>query len=198
MTEETPVAGTTDDPQKTEGAEASDRTESLDDILSSWESQERPTETAKPTETDPVKKELQELKAWKDEQIQEKARSNTEQGVSEAVSFIKELEDVKDLDLDDEVVTGLLLVRAEKNPKFTEAFLSRHTNKEGWNKALGAVGKEIAGKFQKPDKDLSSDREAVKAVVRSERNKAPEPEVDAAKLGKMNDAEFDAYKRDIA
>lgn len=122
------------------------------------------------------------------------ARDQHRREIDKTVQTIKEMgENLKEID--DEVIEGVLQARAAKDERVRLAWMTRHQKPSEWGKLTKALAKELDEKFRRPDKQVTEDREALRAAVRSGPVGDDKPSV--TDLNKMSDAEFEAYKASL-
>lgn len=160
---------------------------SIDELLKQFETDTKPEQKSTDLKADDIK----EVVDYVREDREEKTRERTNADISSAVKAVK-----GDLDVDDDLVEGMLWRKASKDQRFLRAFQLRHENPSTWADMQKAMNRELAGKITaKPDQNLTDDRAAVEAAVRSaSTGSTEEPLPD---LGSMTDAEFDAAQRKL-
>lgn len=180
---------------------AQEKEESLDDLLSQYEQKDEQTSKSEPEQTgdressEPDPKDLyQQMQSLVDQQAQERFNRD----MSEAIETVR-----GDLDpevADDALVRGWLDARASEDRRLANAWAQRHQDPKGFQKVLKRLNRELSQKFSSlPDKKATEDREAVAAAVRGASNQAPESDdIDADKVAKMSDAEFEKFAQQMA
>lgn len=183
MTPQT-VAEDADAGAKPQAEDAGAPEPSIDELLKQFDTTDTPPEQPKP---DLKVDDLKEVVSYVREDREERIREKTDADVSEAVKTVK-----GDLDIDEGLVKDLLYGKASNDPRFLRAFQMRRENPEGWDNVQKAFSRELASKLVKPDQNLTDDRAAVEAAVRSaSTGSADEAPPDFAS---MTDAEFNAWQ----
>lgn len=129
---------TADDRSLPAGQESagSQESESLNSLLSEWETDSGSQSAAQPR--DDFAKTVRGLKPVVDfarSEMDRKASETAQQEVGEALSFVKEAEELKEVG--DPVVRGLMEAFALEDKAFAKAFQNRGDNPEAWKQALG-------------------------------------------------------------
>lgn len=161
---------------------------SIDQLLEQFAKTETsPEQTSK--ETDIGVDDLKEVVSYVREDRDRQTREQTQTDISSAVKAVK-----GDLEIDDDLVEGLLYRKASTDPRFLRAFQLRHENPSTWADMQKAMNRDLAAKASaKPDQNLTDDRAAVEAAVRSASTGSTEEA--PPDFGSMSDAEFNAWKR---
>jgi hypothetical protein len=94
--------------------------------------------------------------------------------------------------VDDSFVETWLNTEANKNPKLAQAWASRHSNPDAFQKVTNSLAKQFQAKFN-IDHKVTSDMDSITSAVRSASTKGPEPET-PRDWSAMSDAEFAAEK----
>lgn len=119
--------------------------------------------------------------------------------ILDTVHQIKEKHEALGL-LSDGFLEARLQYEASRDPRLAKAWVDRHQNPDAWGKVLDGLGSKLSGEISsRPDPQLTQDRETVRNAVRGV-STAPAA-ADAPKnddLSKMNDAEFEEYKKKLA
>jgi len=144
-------------------------------------------------------KEDDELRAYVRQKREEEQRAETDKGVKDAISTLKDTEEAF-AGLSDKVIEGLMYAEASRNPDFARAFAIRGQSPSAWKTALKELAQSTAAELtSQPDQKLTANREAARASVRgtSQTKLAPEDEKKAfeEKVNKMSPAELDAFIR---
>lgn len=176
--------------------ESSDvQVDELDSLLSDFD---RPDQTG----TEPAtvtKDDLKEVVSYVKEDRQTRELERTNADIDSACKTV--FEGLSgEAKLPEGAVRGLLIDKADRDPRFQRAFLERNSNPSGWNKILSATAKEFSREYApKVDQDLSDDKEAIASAVRSASTKAPEAQQDEAErrqqIRTMSDEELRKEKR---
>lgn len=115
--------------------------------------------------------------------------------VDKAVDYIHENLD-EGINIGKRALKSMLNGAAGEDERLRAAFMGRHERPDLYQKTLKALASEWSKEFQPIDKPATETREAVSNAVRSaSRQAASEPE-DFSKVGRMNDVEFDQWKRE--
>jgi hypothetical protein len=179
----------------TEGANAQDKGDELDALLSQFDAESKTEKTepdSKPgqksgTDPDPVKN-------LADEVAELRRRETDRQYKQDIRPVIEKLRgDIPTELYDDEDVQDWLDRQAKQDPRITRAWLNRHKDPVTFNKVVDGLGKKLSQRFAKlPDKSATEDREAVTAAVRGASHKAPEGKApDYSKSGNHD------FKKDV-
>ncbi len=99
---------------------------------------------------------------------------------------------------DDAFMDAWLNARAKEDPRIATAWMQRHDDPKKFERVIGGLNKQFAGKYGKfsgRDEDATSDREAVAAAVRGQSNKAPEEQAPDYKSVSDNAFREDVKKR---
>ena len=124
---------------------------------------------------------------------QQYAADQTRKAINETVEGLKAAaENLKDID--NEVIEGMLQARAARDPRIAQAWALRYQRPGEWKKINKTLAKEFDQKFRRPDKQITEDRDALRAAVRSGPVES-KPEI--PDLNKMSDAEFAAFKASL-
>ena len=189
MTDTQTVAGepNAETKSQTEGKGAQEP--SIDELLEEFKVKtETPTEQqSKDIKADDLREVVDYVRQDRDEKIKER----TDTDVMAAVKVVK-----GDLELDDGLVKQILYGRASTDPRFLKAFQMRHENPSAWESVQKAMHKELASTLTpKTDPNLTDDRAAVEAAVRSQSTGSTEEPL--PDLGSMSDAEFNEAQRKL-
>lgn len=186
MTPQT-VAETADVETKSQTEETGAQEPSIDELLKQFEATETPTEQPKPEaiSADDLKDFVRTAKDDRDERIREK----TDADIVAATKVVK-----GDLEIDDGLIKDFLYGRASSDPRFLKAFQMRHQNPDAWAGVQKALGRELASKMVKPDQNLTDDRAAVEASVRSHSTGSADDS--PPDFNSMTNAEFDKWERE--
>lgn len=175
-----------------EGANAQD---DLDSLLNEFDQQATPAAPEPQRDTVSVSKDdLAFLKQDAEERRQERAKKETQEGITSAVSTMKpNLE----RDLPEALIEGYLIREVENDPRALGLWQQRHTHSAEWSRYVEGVGKKLNKEISDlPDKKLSEDRDVVTSAVHSASNHAPqETELDWAG---MSQTEFEQQKMKLA
>lgn len=170
----------------------------VDALLNQFETSTKTAEPAKP-QTQPEPKAAPAVAA--------PAAPMTDPAVAEVRAYIRKQDMTKtvaavrgDLDparYDDRIVEAWLNVRATEDPRIANAWLSRHSNPQAFEKVVAHLGREFAKQYGNlPDRQATEDREAVTAAVRGASTKAPEgkaPDFSRMSNTEYRDAHFKEY-----
>lgn len=183
----------TDDAVVGESSDA--QVDELDSLLSDFD---RPDQTG--TEAPKVtKSDLQEVVSYIKEDRHERELERVNADIDSACKTV--YDSLSEKGLPEDAVRGLLIDKADRDPRFQKAFLGRHQNPTAWNKILSATAKDFSQKFSTVDRGVSDDVEAVASAVRSASTKTPEPPEDEAKsrqkIAQMSDQELRNLKRSL-
>ena len=188
--------------------DASAQTEqTLDEILSQYESKSRSNQTSgqsqQPPSSDASSSQdgnqqegtQQQHSPKPDPMVAELYKEKINQDLSQAAEVVK-----GDLPLSEEHARAFLEGLAMQKPGIKQAWEQRHDNKEGWNKVLKSLNKELSNTLrQQPDEKATGDHEAVAAAVRTASNKSSSQEASdgpsMSGLSKMTDVQFEQFKR---
>ena len=192
MSEQQAVAEKADG-QATPAPEAGGAPEpSVDELLQEFDAKTTPE--PKPETTPEKDDRLDKVFDYVERKATEEVAERTNKDISDAVKTT-----VGDSDLDPEYVEGKLHFKANTDPAFRNAWMSRHKKPEQFQQVLRAYGKELAGKVNSNiDTSVSNDRAAVAAAVRSQSTKPAEAAPSNKDIRKMSDAEFERMKRELS
>ena len=116
--------------------------------------------------------------------------------INNAVSTVqKELSD-SPVKVPDQIIDDILNGMASKDRRFLSAFRNRVNDPGGWNKVLKATAEKIKKDLSttnQVDERMTSDREAVAAVIRGSKTVVPREE--APNFNTMSDQQFENWKR---
>lgn len=190
MTEQQTVADPADG-QATPAPEADGAPEkSVDDLLREFDTKPEPTPDPTPDKEGRLDKVLDYVERKATEEVNQQATRDIENAVKAAVG---------DSDLDPEYVEGKLHHRANTDPAFRNAWMSRHERPDQFKQVVRAIGKELAGKMKSSiDRSVSDDRAAVAAAVRSHATQPADAPPSTKDIRKMSDADFEKMKRDMS
>jgi len=155
-------------------------TPSLDELIAEFETNEPAPqpETPPPAEpgpqptVDPEK--INSVVNYVEQQQQRETRESERAAIDEAVKTAKEVEGLSDLP--DIFVEGALSRKIASDPRLQAAWQNQHNDPAGFNRLIAGVAKDLAGELTtQPDAQLSADREAANASVRTQSG-ASEPE----------------------
>lgn len=196
MSEEQAVEGETNDTQSdvSEGADAQD---DLDSLLKQFEED---TQEGEQQDTDFSKDDLKEAVSYIKESQEREWREKTQADIEKSVKSTQEVLQESGFDLPDNLVEGYLNLKAQRDRRVLNAFNQRQKSPDTWNQVLKGVSKELVNTLKnQPDKEATSDHEAVASAVRSASTKTPEPDVKVSKdsLDQMSDREFNKLMREM-
>lgn len=183
---DTQTVATTDAETKSQTEGKGAQEPSIDDLLKEFDTTDNPTEQqSADLKADDIKEFVRTAKEDREERIREK----TDADVSEAVKTVK-----GDLEIDDGLVKELLYGKASTDPRFLKAFQMRRENPDAWGRVQKAFNTELVSKLSpKTDQNLTDDRAAVEAAVRS--HSTGSPDETPPDFNSMSDAEFNAWQR---
>lgn len=193
MSEQQAVADKADG-QATSAPEAGGAPEkTVDELLKEFDTKATP-ESKPETKSEPSDERLNTVLDYVERKAEEDRLVQVNKDIADAVKSA-----VGDSDLDPEYVEGKLHFKANTDPKFAKAWMSRHENPDQWNQLARQFGKELAGKSNSNiDQSATEDRAALSAAVRSQTQKpAGEPPLSQKDVSKMSDAELAKLKREI-
>lgn len=99
--------------------------------------------------------------------------------------------------LDAKFVEGMLHYKANTDPAFRNAWLSRHEKPDLFRQVIRAYGKELAGSQTSIDQPATDDRAAVAAAVRSHNTKPAEAPPSNKDIRRMSDSALARHKREL-
>jgi hypothetical protein len=187
-----PVADKTDDQAKpdAEGNGAQDTTTQVDDLDAALnefnEATGSSTEQKTTEKPDPEKDRLERLE-------RSLAEREYREDMTKVVTSIRG--DFAPDEVDDEFIDTWVNAEAKKDPRVANAWVKRHADPKGFERVLNGLSRKFAekhAKLRKQDDAATADKEAVANYVRGSSKSAPEKPV--PNLGKMTDAELQAYK----
>lgn len=172
-------------PSGTPESAGSQESESLNSLLSEWETDTGSQSAAQPR--DDFAKTVRGLKPVVDfarSEMDRKATEAAQKEVGDALSFVKEAEELKEVG--DPVVRGLMEAFALEDKAFAAAFQNRGDNPEAWKQALGRsrdwAVEQIKGL---PGMKERNDLEAAEAAVAGTGNGNAPPDDDLPSTAKM-------------
>lgn len=179
----------TETDEANETSEDTDAQDDLDTLLKTYEESESEEKKDSKEQPDNVAL-LEELRRERQEREAEK----TQKDLQNAVDTIKE----HGVDIPDKYIRGALYDLADTDPRFSKAWVNRSSNPRQFNKVLKTLAKELKDDFL--DKDLTDTKnDVVSAVKGASKEKGSEEMSEKelrSKILKMNDQEFEKYKRD--
>lgn len=178
----------------TEGANARDDGDNLDNLLKEYDEQ-APKKNAEsvpeqPGAADDLKVLLEQARGVISEANATKFRHDMDK-------TIKNIRGELDASVfDDDFVEAWVDAQARKDPRLSKAWLNRNANPKQFEKVQAELGKSFEKRYSKmPDKQATEDREAVTAAVRGASTQAPERK--PANYAGMSDSEYrDAVKKE--
>lgn len=185
------VVETTDAQAKpaAEGANAQDKGDELDALLSQYDSESKATTTepdSKP-EQKPGTEQIDPKAIAARVRAELDAETRYERDMGATIKTIR-----GELDpevFDDALLKGWINSQAEDDPRLQTAWKDRHKNPQQFAKVQEQLAKKFAAKFSKlPDRAATEEREAVTAAVRGASHKAPEGK--APDYSRMSNAEY--------
>ncbi len=154
---------------QTESAQTDEK--SLDDLLTEFSSEfDNDTKTPEPESTEKTAEisaaDIAEVKGF----MQEQRDAATDNAVLDAAKTVKAaIGDGLSVNISEQRIVDSLYGRAARDPKFTQAFVSRDEKPELWNKVLTQYAKEYQADLGQPiDQQVTSDREAVVTSIRGQ------------------------------
>lgn len=186
--------------QATENQAASGESE-LDTLLQEYQESSESTsgpkssDQPKPRPDPKLRRDLQEVVSYVQEERQTKVDEALKADVEAAVEFIGEVEELKDFPV--RLRSGFLHDLAANNLDFSEAFKQRKESPDAWSKALVAARDEMIEEVKNlPGNEVRSDVEAAKAAVSGSSNEAPPPPEGPTPQKKMamSDTAWENYK----
>lgn len=180
------------------------KTQSLEDILAEFSTNDEETTPAvaskpdaKPSETQTSKSAASvadpDIKALKDK-LEALERTESRKQLETVIGRIK-----GDSPVDPDVVEAYLEAQARKNPALAKAYVNRLSNPAAWSKVESQLAKDVRAKFggggQTIDPAVTETREAVAAAVRGSSTAAKQGELSDRDVMNMTKAEFDALQR---
>lgn len=193
MSEQQAVAGQADGQPEAAPETGGAQEKSVDELLKEFDTKATPEPKAE-TKPDTSDDRLNTVFDWVEQKAKEEKIEQVNNDIADAVKTT-----VGDHGLDPEYVEGKLHYKANTDPKFARAWMSRHDNPDQFNQVLRQYGKELAGKANSNiDQNATEDRAALSAAVRSQSQKSADPPPMTQKdLSKMSDAEFNKMKREM-
>jgi hypothetical protein len=165
--------------------------ESLEDLMKEFESVQEPPKEAKGEQ---ASEDISEDVRWvRNLREQEEAKRHRE-AIEQTIGALKDGVDCP-IEIPNEWWEGRLDVAARKDPRLTQAWLSRESKPEAWKKIQAHLKKQLESELS-IRRDLTDDRDAVTAAVRSA-SKAPVRESVAHDFDNMSDAEFRRLERSL-
>ncbi len=190
MTDTQTVAGESNAETKSQAEDKGAQEPTIDDLLKEFEASENPTEQ-QTQKTDLKADDIREVVGYVREEREQKSRERTDTDVAAAADIVK-----GDLGISKERVIDSLYGKANRDPRFLRAFQQRHENPNAWNSVLRKMHDELASDLKpKVDENLTDDRAAVEAAVRSQSTGSTEEPL--PDLGSMSDAEFNEAQRKL-
>ena len=185
MTDEQAATQTDDQPKA--GAEGKGE-QDLDSLLREFEDDEPEKSSSEKTTTEnPKKEDSGELTSFVRDMREKYIRDETEKGMTEVTKSIK-----GDLPIADDLVRGLLEVRAIKNPKIANAYVNRHKNPDAWKGVEGNLRRELKGMIENLSDKSGASKQKVMEAVRNVQTQSP---ADTPDFTKMNNSQFEQWKR---
>lgn len=197
MTEQ--AATETDTPAKPETEGTGEPEPTMDELLSQVDEETTQPEPAKQEPTEPKEapldaERLERVESFMEAQQRKESQSQFDDAVASAVKIAKD-DDVLG-GFSDSMIEGALRLKAGKDKRISRAFENQDEDPKTWEKVLGVLIREIRGEQEdKPDPELTSAREAVRASVRTH-SSSPEPEV--VDTSSMSDREFEDHSNKLA
>lgn len=188
MTKEAEKQAVDDAPQPGVESKGSEDSESLDSLLSEFETgnQAKPqpdkSEPAKPqpdlarTSHSDLARTLRGMKPLIDyvqDEMDHKADETVKKEVGEAISFLKEANELKEVK--DIVVRGLMEALASEDKEFATAFKERQSNPNAWKQALSKGRDWVVEQIKDlPGSQVRNDLEAAQAAVAGQVDETPD------------------------
>lgn len=186
-----------DENAEAQTAEPEAKEPSLDELLNEWQDGDEKPEgqgDKKPAGEAPDKKterqepneRLDRALSYIEQQQQREIRESTTRDVTAAVNTLREHEALSKVP--DRLLRGALYDLAESDKRFLGAWQARDRDPKRFERLIRAAAEDLAAEFtQAPDEQLTEDREAARASVRSQSGPARPAEPD---LKSMSDDEI--------
>jgi len=188
MNDDEQAATDTDLPPVDGTEENSGEQDDLDQLLAEFDSNKAEAETPRPLKTTEQPDDISSLKETvdylKEVQFQNELR--------DMISTVKGADDTLN-GLPDKLVRGWLEAEIRDDPAKMTAFANRTSNPGTFNRVLKKMGEGFAKELnQRPDSQLTQDRETVRSAVRGTSSTQPDtdPIPPQAELNRMSDAEL--------
>lgn len=169
--------------QESQATDAQEERSELDKILDEFPADE--PEQAEPKDDPDLAKKVSELE-------KEVVHLRTQPELTSLASQIR-----GDLDaevFDDDFVISWLDSRAKKDPRVRSAWMNRGSNPSAFGKVVKEMGKQFQSITSKlPNQEVTEDRDAMEAAVRSASTKTAE--IEQPNFQAMSDAEIQQWKR---
>ena len=158
--------------------------DSLESLMKEFESVQEPPKEAKGEQ---ASEDISEDVRWIRSMREQEESKRTREAIDQTIGALKDGIDCP-VDMPNEWWEGRLDVAARKDPRLTQAWLSRESKPEAWKKIQAHLKKQLESELS-VRRDLTDDRDAVTAAVRSA-SKAPVRESVAHDFDNMSDADF--------
>lgn len=158
---------------------------------------ETPPPQGAPPAADPTK--LNRALAFFESEENRRAQESLKGDLDKAVKSVKDASPAL-ANVPDRFVRGALKDMADDDPRLRLAWMRRGEDPDGWNKVLQAVAHKIGEEAGSPQTDsIQRGRVAVEAAVRGRQSQAPAPKgmPSNAELSRMNDAQFNRFKKTL-
>ena len=157
-----------------------------------------PTAPVEPVAPDPTLAEkLDFVVGYVQQNIQKDQKAEVSTALDGLVDTLKADEDVPIRD--DGMLRKLIRGHAAENPNFDKAYETRATNPRAWQVAQDQMIKDLGGGLKgQPDPQLTNDREAARAAVRTTSTAAPVADITPEDIRGMSDREAIAYSDKLA
>ena len=174
---------------------------SVDDLLNEFNAPEPdPGQTPAEPNEQVSKEDLTQFKQFMEEQRREKLQENTNKGLSDAVSRVKQHLDDSGVEATDKVINGLMQAHALEDPRFNQAFMNRDANPQAWGKVLSAFAKDVVAKElgQNIDPSVTANKQQLRNAMKGSQSVNPQtPEQEKAAADKKYlDMPSDEFNRE--
>ncbi len=123
----------------------------------------------------------QELDALRQEKVQAEAAKDLNAAVDTLANHAS--------GIDRELLKGALFAKANDDPRFLQIWEGRHQNPQAYEKALAALGREVANKVPTVDPDVAEGQRALREATQRESSVNYTNDVET-ELESLSDAEF--------
>lgn len=170
----------------------------LDSILKQYEADTTSSTTSTASTTVPETTTTPDLKAIESRINEFEKRAAMDEYRKDMDGFIKNIRGELDAEIfDDTYVEAWVDAQARKDPRLTKAWLNRKTDPKSIEKIAKAMNKSFTDKFKNlPDRQITSDTEAVVAAVRGASTKTPGQDK-PADFKKMSDRDFNKMQNEL-
>lgn len=183
--EEQAVADQSNEPPKEVSEE--EGAQDLDSLLAEFEQEDEPSE---PEKTSLNKEDLEEVVSYIKSEKETRLREQASKDLEATVKNVK-----GDLKVPDELVKGLLHVKASDNPQMLKAYQNRGKNPAAWAKVEKNLNRELKKLLEGLGDKSEENKKRVADAVRNAKSESPD--VAPESFGKLSNSEFSALKQKL-